>query len=278
MSDNPRTVGERIEVLRILLMTGTPSQQSVARRALKDLSRTTRNQKDIQAALAALAGQTPEATKDSLGNERHPESTPESKIQTQESGIQTQPESTQFPACESLRRKMAGLEGPARWPTLLDKAEAGDPEALASLKKYYFWEDPELTEQQEEFEADNRAYLNRDRPKDACIFTPEELERVRLILGDSKYKSRPMLLRVRDRVWRMTSQTCYTDIIRRLDAVRTREDIVALRELEKKILQTDSLDLLRNLLCEFFGQPVQIDPPQTNPPQEVRHTRASKEW
>src|SRR2546425_9412703 len=92
MSDNPRTVGERIEALRRLLMTGTPSQQSIARRALKDLSRTTRNQKDIQAALAALAGQTPEATKDSLGNERLPESTPESKIQTQESGIQTRSE------------------------------------------------------------------------------------------------------------------------------------------------------------------------------------------
>ena|SRR2546422_3300305 len=276
MSDNPRTVGERIEALRILLMTGTPSQQSIARRALKDLSRTTRNQKDIQAALAALAGQTPEATKDSLGNERLPESTPESKIQTQESGIQTQAESTQFPACESLRRKMAGLEGPARWPTLLDKAEAGDPVAIGSLKTHYFWEDTEFTEQQEEFYADSKAYLGRD-VRYASLFTPEEIERVKQILKDSKYKLRPLLLRVQDRVWLMTSQLCYTNIIRRLDAVRTYEYIVALRELEKNILQTDSLDVLRSPLCEFFGEHVQIDPPQTNPPPEVP-ARAWKRW
>src|SRR2546426_4937398 len=137
--DGYRTVGQRIESQKTMLLTGTDPQRALAPKLLRELSKTSRNTKDVQAALAALSSETP---KDSAGGVTHPEA-PEFIMKSPEG----------FTPNAIVGRRLAGLEV-KRGATLLDPAENGDPAAIAELRDLYFFADPRFIQQAEEFNAD----------------------------------------------------------------------------------------------------------------------------
>ena len=248
-------MSERIAALKILLDTGTPNQQSIARKALKDLAQTTRKTADIEAATKALAG-TPEAPKDSLGNETLPEA-PKSEF----SNHIPSPESD-FTYNEHVGRKLAGLETKLGQPTLLDRAEAGDPEAFATLSGKFFYHDEEFRSQVEEIDNTDDRWKEFDVPRPPGqtglspyerlkalapkynrpkLFTPAEKERAERILGDQKMRCRPMrkIVEVHAEQLAMKSQLWYWEILRLLESLRC-DDVSKLRTLEAKILETQA--------------------------------------
>ena len=248
--DPERKIGERIESLKVMLLTGTPAQQSLARRLLKELSKTARNQKDVTAALAALSTETPK-----------PEVVPEHPK------FIISPEG--FSPAAIVERRLAGLEV-KRGDTLLERAENGDPAAILELRDLYFFADPRYVQQAEEFNTDLWSELKStlhhpaERPARTCIFSDEELKRAAAALGENTRRCRPMLRRTVEHVWSLIdiNRPFYHEILRLTGRVGELP-IEKLRAAEKRILAAQNDLDLRVALYESLGETVPVFYPPT---------------